>query len=69
MVLGRPLPDGRQVFSAAEQAPFPDERRQLLPQAHQPERGYRAVPVVIDLVADGRFHIPHFQPQGTDFSA
>jgi hypothetical protein len=69
IIFAQPLLDGGQAFAAAEQAPFPDQHRQLLPQAHQPKSGFGAVLVVVDLVADGRFHVQHLQARAADFPA
>jgi hypothetical protein len=69
IIFAQPFLDGRQAFAAAEQAPFPNQHRQLLPQAHQLERGFGAVLVVVDLLADGRFHVQHLQAHAADFPA
>jgi hypothetical protein len=69
IVFAQPFLDGRQAFAAAEQAPFPDQHRQLPPHLHQPQRGVGAVPVVVDLVADRRFHVQHSKAQATDLTS
>jgi hypothetical protein len=60
MVFLQPLRHGWQPIAATGALPLTDQYQQFGAHGHQPERGFGAIEVVIDLVANGGFNGHHF---------
>src|SRR6267142_6352590 len=68
VILLQPLGHGRKTVATAGGLPLTYQRCQFGPHTHQPERGFRAVQVMVDLVSNGDLFGKHLRPQGTDFA-
>src|SRR5260370_30674973 len=66
VILLQPLGHGRKTVATASGLPLTYERCQFGPHTHQPERGFRAVQVMVDLVPNGDLFGKHLRAQNTD---
>src|SRR6267142_4271865 len=62
-----PFFDIKQPLAPAQPIPFTDKAEQCCPHCHQPERGFSAVLIPIDLLADDLLCLEHFRSQEADF--
>lgn len=62
IIFPQALGDVRAFLPPAEGIPFPDQADHFPPHGHQKERGFRAIQVAVDLVADSAFGIKHPDP-------
>jgi hypothetical protein len=68
MVFLQPLLHGWQPISATGGLPLPKQHQQFGALGHQPERGFGAIEVAVDLVANGGLNLHHLSSQRTDFA-
>ncbi len=62
IIFPQPLGDVRTLFPPAEGVPFPDKADYFPAHIHEPDRGFRAIEVAIDLVPDGTLGVEHPGP-------